>query len=482
MTLVSVPFIPVVCPSPTHYLVRHAIGKTGSPEMIYPEDPVDGQISFCGPTPVADAVGVGVELYVEEGDTLIRGRFKLVLLHQMRAFRKMPTICMLSSGAPRSAARFRVHPDTSPTVSGMPSLHPQRGHIEVSISPPVGYKVVQQALSAWYELRGHGLKPSPSFWKGARGQADTGQSHEVSYCGVEFEADFHSMAAKGIAIQALLGYDYRSFADQAQHRLHVESDSSLGSNGFEAVTMPHSIGNGTTCAHPGTYKFLTDVMGMIKNYGAHNQQKLCGMHVHLSRTAGRSLRSLAPAKILDRLAAAYVYSAIRVDILGLIGRVEVSSFARPSNAELDSTTSNPSGSRYRHINWANANTVEFRFPGPFGFADPTWACKMVDVIRAMVMTADLVYDKYVQGTLSIEGQEFVEFAKVRWNTGVPYPAHYLAFTMHALGTVIQKQEHLFPYASVLMKQHVGWGNIMREWHAQTPAPAPAPAPVPHYTL
>ena len=68
MTLVTVPFIPIICPSPTHYLVRHAIGMTGSPEMIYPEDPVDGQISFCGPTPVADAVGVGVELYIEEGD------------------------------------------------------------------------------------------------------------------------------------------------------------------------------------------------------------------------------------------------------------------------------------------------------------------------------------------------------------------------------------------------------------------------------
>jgi hypothetical protein len=116
------------------------------------------------------------------------------------------------------------------------------------------------------------------------------------------------------------------------------------------------------------------------------------MHMHLSR---QYLTRMQPSHsnndtfnaVIDGLASLILqHAAARISapnvFMHLTGRRSPSDYA--------SITESNRNARFRHINWGNHATVEFRFPGPHGFQNPSWPCVIHDICLAMVDTAALL--------------------------------------------------------------------------------------------
>lgn len=268
---------------------------------------------------------------------------------------------------------------------------------------------------AWRRVHYHGYKPAATFF-GKRWMADH-STPDALFAGVEMEMELPTPTARTRMISALY-----SAADElgrnagSQERLHVEQDGSIHGHGIEVVLMPHEVHSSHAEA------FWRKMWDTSIAHGASNAHRSCGMHVHIS--AGPALKM--PAGV-DRLwPGAYrpdetdfhTTTAFLIDLVtGMLAggptmwamglppsngpistvyprnarsrstplitydqskpRFATSIFGRHANwdggyavvcLDLMRKSSHLQIDRYRHVNWNNSETIEFRLFGPQQFA------------------------------------------------------------------------------------------------------------------
>jgi len=282
----------------------------------------------------------------------------------------------------------------------------------------------------------HWCKPTQHFWPSL-------QPNGV-YVGFEFEALFpdHSNRREQIIDALFLTSDSLTVGHTPSGRgecarlphLHVEVDGTVDT-GYEIVTMPHMFGE------PSTHEALTRIFQTLMDLGAHNRSHKCGMHMHMSRTVFQNIRGISIEQvnnILHRFNALVLvwcenHPNMRAVYPFFTGRAQSSTYAIASTE--------PSGQRYHHINWANDKTVEFRWPGPNKFKFAWWPCVVADICHAMVECTRMLVRQRAAHTGSPSARAV-------------YAARYFAangrddtaWAMQSLQRVVLSMPDVYPYA------------------------------------
>lgn len=309
---------------------------------------------------------------------------------------------------------------------------------------PNGYTPILCGLETNVQFRrvhGHWSKPNQIFWPGGMPRP----APNAHYVGFEFEAEFPDRnmrideivgslfyASDSLSIGPVLAPEHQSgyLRMNREPHLHVETDGTIQS-GYEIVTMPHRLG------HPSTYTAMETIFGTIMNLGGHNQPNTCGMHMHMSKSILRW-----PDRTLQEL----VYDVVdRFDALLLKYVKNNSSYyyhftgrvVPPDGMAVVSF--NRDNERYRHINWRNQQTLEFRWPGPHRFSDARWPNVIMDVCHAIVRCALTLVSQLRAPGRSLSAQRIT-------TPGYSYVRADAIWAMRMLQRIICDSPDEFPYA------------------------------------
>lgn len=313
----------------------------------------------------------------------------------------------------------------------------RRWHTDASNTPitvPTGVTVEVERISE-YRIHSHSRKPGVVFFTG---NTISNRQPPGIYLGYELESAYPSSEHVNSCLLGLFNLDY-SLNQGDPFRMHVETDSSIGNNGLEIVTRPHAAG------HASSYTFLKKMFRVIKAAGGHNNRNTCGMHVHMNRSAEPWLvyrsSSTPEARILDYLTAGYCLFAQQSSrrMMQMTGRSQRSTYSRTESSQ---QFCQHGGDRYRHINWSNEKTIEFRFPGPHNFDNPEWPCIVMDILVGLIETTNVLSGMYAAGGLSPLGRTFVETTARSQTMHIDSTIWY---AVHALLTVMNDLEHKFLY-------------------------------------
>lgn len=235
-----------------------------------------------------------------------------------------------------------------------------------------------RARSGWRQQQRHGLKPHAQFYGKTSVTAGTGL-----YAGIEMEMELPSHDVRQHMMRTLYAVcdEFTPVTEPAyRERLHVESDSSLNQYGLEVVLMPHEVHS----FHG--EQFWRRIWQAACAAGASNTGGRAGMHIHVSANAAlRPPPTGVPCSndeysdtvglLIDLVTGmlaggpAWRYNPNGVNVKSVVfGRPTDwgGSFGQP-NFSLMCPRPGLSWERYRHVNWNNTKTIEFRIFGPRGF-------------------------------------------------------------------------------------------------------------------
>lgn len=277
----------------------------------------------------------------------------------------------------------------------------------------------------WRRVQHHGFKPDPYFY--GKGRWGISPRARTLYAGIELEMDLPSENANAIMQRAIF-----SVADEfgppgavngsAHERLHIEQDGSLGEHGLEVVLMPHEVHS----LHGEA--FWRRVYQTACSLGATNSRGRAGMHIHVSAAAVFARPNHIGTEPFDDNGFKET-TALLIDLITAMlaggpnlwplqpnhqACSKVCVFGRNANwtgqfAEVSFSLFNPQPGlrqleRYRHVNWNNHATIEFRLFGPNGFdARHDWINICTQLVSAIVQLAratalDLIRNPQVSAT------------------------------------------------------------------------------------
>ena len=202
-------------------------------------------------------------------------------------------------------------------------------------------------------IEDYSYKPTPIF---------LGYTEDNLYLGVELEVD------KGENRNYVSKTLYESFED-----IYMKYDGSLSASGFEIVSNPATLNY--HISELGWDKIM-DIC-KLNDYRSHDTST-CGLHVHLSRAFlgnDETEQDLNIAKLIilfDRWWEKYIIPFSRRDIYSIerwADKPSVDCLHTDSESQLiDKVKYYKAGGRYKAINLANENTIEFRlFRGTLNF-------------------------------------------------------------------------------------------------------------------